>query len=332
MLIASERVAAQSPSSHPAKSDLLAGIDLVLKQDYEGAMAHFRAIAERSPEHPAPYLFQAGVLQTVAMDYEAVLDRAAFDSLLALAEERSERYCERFPGDARGHFYLGSVYGYHSFADAAEGDWFGAASGAMSSVSEFEGALERDSTFEDAKLGIGTYYYWKSRQLEFLTWVPFVGDDRAEGIALIESSIERGTLNRHAAMTSLISIYLDAGDYAPAAALSERALGDYPNNRLFLWGLATAHDRLGHTSEAIAAYRRLLAAIASDRRLNAYNELVCRVNLARLEALAGQREKARGTLAPVLGRSASAYAEHLNERAEKKLLEAQELAAALAGS
>jgi len=133
-------------------------------------------------------------------------------------------------------------------------------------------------------------------------------------------------------MTSLISIFLDSGDYERAAKVSGRALADYPNNRLFLWGLATAHDRLGHTAEAIAAYRRLLASIASDLRPNAYNELVCRVNLARLEALAGEKHNARSTLAPVATRSASSYAKHLRERAERKLTEARELAAALGSS
>lgn len=331
-LFAAGHLAAQPVSVHPPESEMLAGITLVLEQNYESATEIFRSLSDRWPEHPMPYLLQAGVLQAVAMDYESRIPRASFDSLLALAEELSEDYCERYPGDARGHFYLGTVHGYHSFADAVEDDWFGAASSAMSSVSEFEAALERDSSMEDAKLGIGTYYYWKSRQLEFLTWVPFVGDDRAEGIALIESTIERGTLNRHAAMSSLISIFLDAGEYARAVALSEKALADYPNNRLFLWGLATSHDRLGHTNEAIGAYRRLLDAISSDARDNAYNELVCRVNLARLEALAGQRANARATLAPIAGRSPSSYAEHLHERAERKLAEAKELGVALAGS
>lgn len=332
VVIGAGPLAAQSPSMHPPEADMLAGINLVLEQDYERALAQFRLLAERWPEHPLPYLLQAGVLQTVAMDYETRIDRRPFDSLLERAEELSELLCERSPGDALGYFYLGSVHGYRSFADAAEGDWFGAASGAMSSVSEFETALERDSTLEDAKLGIGTYAYWKSRQLEFLTWVPFVGDHRAEGISLIESTVERGTLNRHAAMTSLISIFLDAGEYDRAVAISERALRDYPNNRLFLWGLATGHDRLGRTHEAIVAYRRLLASIESDTRDNPYNELVCRVNLARLEALAGEKQKARATLAPVAGRVAASYAQHLHERAERKLAEAKALAAALGGS
>jgi tetratricopeptide (TPR) repeat protein len=200
---------------------------------------------------------------------------------------------------------------------------------AMSSVSEFEEALERDSTLEDAKVGIGTYYYWKSRQMSFLTWLPFISDNRDEGIRLIEETIARGRYNRYAAVTSLIAIFLDAEQYDRAVSLSEKTLQDYPENRLFLWGLATGHDRLGHTDQAIDAYWRLLRSIVADSRDNAYNELVCRVNLARLEDAAGNPEVSRLVLAPALGRSAEHYGAHLHARAERKLEEARELEAAL---
>jgi tetratricopeptide (TPR) repeat protein len=320
----------QSPPPPGLDGEILKGIDRLFLQDYDGAMSLFRGVSRAYGDHPAGYLLQAGVLQTEAMDYEALVERSVFDSLLSLAEEKARHVIERHPDDALGYFYLGSVYGSHSFADAAEGDWYGAATSAMASVSQFEDALERDSTLDDAKLGIGTYYYWKSRQMAFLTWIPFIGDDREEGIRLIEETIRRGRYNRYAAMTSLISIFLDAEQYAKAITVSEKALAEYPENRLFLWGLATAHERLGHGGQAIAAYRQLLRSIAGDARANPYNELVCRVNLARLEWHAGRREEARNLLAPVLGRSPDAYADHLHERAAKKLREAKELSSALA--
>lgn len=321
---------AQSPNVDALDGEVLRGIDRLLLEDYEGAQTLFQGISEHYPDHPAGYLLQAGVLQTASMDYEELVDRPVFDSLLALAEEMAERMIENHPAEASGYFYLGSVYGYRSFADAAEGDWFGAATRAMSSVSEFEEALERDSTLADAKLGIGTYSYWKSRQMAFLTWLPFVGDQRAEGIRLIEETIADGRFNRHAAMTALIAILLDAEEYEKVVTVSTKALDDYPENRLFLWGLATGHERSGQQDAAMVAYRRLLNAILADPRDNSYNELVCRVNLARLELGAGHREDARSLLVPVLGRSPEDYDHHLHERAENKLKEARDLAAALA--
>ncbi len=322
--------AAQSPPMGALEQEMLKGIDRLLREDYDGAKAIFSGITHRYPNHPAGYLLEAGAMQTEAMDYEAVLKREMFDSVLTIAEEKAETMVDNREGDPEAYFYLGSVYGYRSMADATEGDWLGAATGAMASVSEFEKALERDSLLADAKLGIGTYYYWKSQKMAFLTWLPFVADDRDEGIALIKETVANGRFNRHAAMTALISIYLDAEHYEEAITISQRALSDYPRNRLYLWGLATGYDRLGEREHAIGAYRRLLEAILSDTRPNPYNELVCRVNLARLEIASGSRGQARSLLVPVLDRSPEDFPKHLRDRAERKLKEAWELGALLA--
>lgn len=310
---------------------LTAGIDQTLLQQYQMARGTFRLVARTFPDHPAGYLYQVAVLQAVSMDYESIPERGQLDSLLLLAAEKSETMIARFPQSPWGYFYRGTMMGYDSYARAQRGDWFGAATRGMSAAGDFREAIERDSLFYDAYAGIGTYYYWKTRKIEFLTWLPFIGDKREEGMRLLRMCVEHGDHNRFAAMSSLLSIYLDAEEYVRAEVVAREALRSYPENRIFLWGLATALDRGGSSRpDALDAYERLLASIVGDPRDNFYNELVCRLNLFKLRISRRDGWNWQPELDELLALKDVAFPDHLRKRAAAKFKEAEELAADLA--
>lgn len=302
---------------------LTAGIDQTLRQDYERAENTFRIVARDFPNHPAGFLYQAALLQTLAMDYELPMGREPFDSLLDLGQERASDMIERDPDSPWGYYYRGTMLGYDSYARAMRGDWFGAASKGMSSASDFRRAVAADSSFYDAYAGIGTYAYWKTRKIEFLAWLPFIGDRREEGIRYLILCTERGAYNRFTAMSSLVSIYLDDGKVSEAAHIAAEALRSYPENRLFLWGLATALDQSGDTSGALGAYQRLLASIVSDQKENSYNELVCRLNMIKLKATTRKVLEMKSEFEELFALKSRTFPEHLQERAESKFREAE---------
>ncbi len=294
---------------------LRTGIDLTLRHEYDSAREAFRAISRKYPAEPSGYIFEAGVLQTMAMDYEEYIPGSEFDSLITLGTTRAEEAIELRPASGWPHHFLGIAIGSDAFTHALRGDWFAAATLGMSSASSFESALDIDTTLIDAFAGIGTYYYWKTRRIQFLTWLPFVADRRDEGIALLRRCMEEGIYNRHAAMSSLVGIYNDAEEYDKAALVARRALIRYPGNRIFLWGLATALERGGRLPEAIEAYTRLLAAIKNDTRNNRYNEVVCRLKLLTLNMAVHGRESIVGRMEEVIPLTLDPFPEHLSERA-----------------
>jgi len=302
---------------------LTAGIDQTLRQEYENATRTFQVVARGFSDHPAGFLYQAAILQAKAMDYELPIERDPFDSLLAIARERSSAMIDSDPNSPWGYFYRGTTLGYDSYARAQRGDWFGAASKGMSSASDFHRAVAADSSFFDAYAGIGTYYYWKTRKIEFLTWLPFVDDKMEEGIRLLTICIGSGEYNKYAAMSSLLSIFLDDEDYEGAAHLAEEALRAYPSNRLFLWGLATARERLADTSGALNAYQRLLASMVSDPRENSYNELVCRLNMIKLRSSGNMMWDWMGEMEALFAFKSRTFPRHLQDRAEAKFEEAE---------
>lgn len=304
---------------------LTAGIDQTLRQDYQTASRTFQIVARDFPDHPAGFLYQAAVIQTTAMDYEAEIERSIFDSLLTLAEERSEAMITREPNSPWGYFYRGTMLGLDSYARALRGDWFGAATKGMSSVSDFHRAVASDSSFFDAYAGIGTYYYWKTRKMEFLAWLPFVGDKREEGIEFLFLCAERGEYNRFTAISSLLSIFLDSGEYERGVSLAREALRHYPANRIFLWSLATSLERLNDTTGALQIYGHLLESILGDQRENSYNELVCRLNMLKLRIDRFDRSQLRSDFDRLFTLRRRAFPEHIRKRAEDKFDEAESL-------
>ena len=311
----------QKVPSRVMDSLLTSGIDQTLRQEYEAAGKTFQLVVREFPDHPAGFLYQAALMQTMAMDYDLQIERTPFDSLLALALERSSAMIDREPDSPWGYYYRGTMLGYDSYARALRGDWFGAASKGMSSVSDFHHAVESDSSFFDAYAGIGTYYYWKTRKIEFLTWLPFVGDKREEGIEHLFLCIEKGDYNRYAAMSSLLSIYLDKQSYEEAVYLAREALRAYPANRLFLWSLAASLEGLADTTGALAAYNLLLEAMVNDRRENSYNELVCRLNMLKLESGRKLPQALKPDIDRILALKSRMFPGHLEMRAEAKFEE-----------
>lgn len=314
----------ENPALH---SLILAGIDLTLKQEYVSADSIFRVVEREFPFHPSGYLYQAAVLQSKAMDYEAALNVAYFDSLIALGKEKAEELVRKKSSSPWGHFFLGTALGYDSYARVYRREWFGGVTKGLSSVSEFKKALEKDSSCYDAWVGIGTYYYWKSRKTEFLHWLPFVSDSRQEGINLLERSVQQGVYNKFAALSALISIYLDAKNFDAAERCATAGLKSYPENRTFLWGLATALDRGRKLEQAAQAYRNLLDVFKADTTRNIYNEIVCRLNLVKVKLALSDSSEVENHLSVVLSFETERFPDHLKERVIDKFEDAKKIIA-----
>ncbi len=311
---------AQWKLEYPLHSLVVSGIDLILKQDYNRADSLFRVVKNRYPDHPVGYLYQAAVLQAYNIDFDVPIEQGNFDSLLVMGKSTAEKISLPWR-----EYFLGTADGYEAYERVERGDWFGGVRKGMSSASKFEEIIENDSSFYDAYVGIGTYYYWRSRKTEFIRWLPFVKDDRALGIRMLIIGAEHSEYNRFAAMSALVSIYLDAENYKQAEAWSKRGLHSYPENRVFLWGLATALDRQNRFAEAVTAYSNLLENIVSVHAPHPYNEIVCRLNLVKSKASLNDTADVSHQLKKLLSYEACYFPENLQSRAKAKFEEARVL-------
>ena len=305
------------PSLHAL---VVSGIDLILEQEYHRADSLFTVVTSRYPEHPAGYLYRAAVMQAYSMDFDVPIEEAKFDSLLINGKRAAEKLSMPW-----SEYFLGTADGYDAYERVERGDWFGGVRKGMSSASTFEEIIEKDSSFYDAYVGVGTYYYWRSRKLEFIRWLPFIKDDRERGIRLLILGAEYSEYNRFAAISALISIYLDAERYEQAEEWSKRGLTYYHENRIFLWGLATSLDRNLRSAEAVAAYSNLLEKIVSSQAPHPYNEMVCRLNLVKSKIILNDTTTVVDHLKKLLSCEMCSFPVHLQKRAEAKFIEARAL-------
>ena len=296
------------------------GIDFILKQKYDRADSLFRDVTNRYPDHPAGYLYRAAVMQAYNIDFDVSIDQVKFDSLLMMGKSTAEKISLPW-----SEYFLGTADGYDAYERVERGDWFGGVRKGMSSASKFEEIIEKDSSFYDAYVGIGTYYYWRSRKTEFIRWLPFVKDDRELGIRMLIIGAERSEYNRFAAISALVSIYFDSENYKQAEAWSKRGLNSYPENRIFLWGFATALDRQNRAVEAVSAYSNLLENIARAHSPHPYNEIVCRLNLAKSKVALNDTATVFNHLNKILSYETCSFPAKLQSRAKAKFEEARKL-------
>jgi tetratricopeptide (TPR) repeat protein len=305
-------------------SMIVQGIDCIWKQHYVQADSIFGEVIYRYPKHPAGYLYRATVIQGHSIDFDVLIENGRFDSLL----ERGRTAAASLPSPWCEYF-LGTANGCAAYADVERGEWFGGVKKGMTSASEFEEVLEKDSSFYDAYVGLGTYYYWSSRKTAFIRWLPFVQDNRALGIQLLLRGAERSEYNRLAAVSALVSIYLDEEEYEQAEVWARNGLKSYPENRVFLWGLATAFDRQKHFPEAVAAYTNLLENILQVHFPHSYSEIVCRLNLVKSKLALSDTGAAREHLRKILSFEHSSFPLNIRDRAERKFEETRQLLAAI---
>ncbi len=312
-------VASQKLEQHLHKK-VLEGIHKILLQDYENALRHFINLAEEYPQHPVGYLYQVAVLETRAMDLEFATDDRVFDSLLTIVRKLSKQYPSPWK-----EYFLATADGYVAYRAADKGDWLKAISYGSSSATLYEDALKKDSSFYDAYVGLGTYYFWRSQKTGFLHWLPFISDDREKGKKMIEKGAECAEFNRFTAMSSLISIYIETSEYEKAEKWAREALQHYPKNRIFLWGLATALDRQHRYSEASNAYKELLSHICAVESAHPYNEIVCRLNYVKTKLACNDTNDVRINLQFILNYRNFKFPSKYSERAKKKFEEAEKL-------
>ena len=305
------------PSLH---SLVVSGIDFILKQEYDRADSLFHVVTNRYPDHPVGYLYRAAVLQAYNIDFDVPIEQEKFDSLLMMGRSTAEKISLPW-----SRYFLGTADGYDAYERVERGDWFGGVRIGMSSASEFEELIEKDSSFYDAYVGIGTYYYWRSRKMEFIRWLPFIKDDREKGIKMLMIAAEQSEYNRFAAISSLVSIYLDAKNYSQAEKWSMRGLNFYPENRFFLWGLATALDRQNRFSETVSAYSNLLENIVRAHAPHPYNEIICRLNLVKSKVALNDTTTVQYHLKKLLSYETCSFPANLQSRAKVKFAEARDL-------
>ena len=272
-----------NPSSPEIKTRINKGIELTILCNFDSAKTIYENLINDYPEEPAGYFYMAAVIQSQMLDEENFSYKTDFENLVEKCIEKSIQLQSDRKNDPWPLFYEGNAYLYQSFLKSKLGNWWGAYRDAGKGVNRLENALELDSTFYDANLGIGSYKYWKSSKMKFLSWLPFVSDEREQGIRLVKKSIELGDFVDLIGRDQLAWILIDAGrlDDANKYALQNYEL--YPESRFFQWTLAEVMYQRKELEEAYQKYILLYQSVQKIPDNNHFNEVSCLLRMAEID-------------------------------------------------
>lgn len=279
-LLGSNPVDAESlPDSIRQRINL--GIELTINQQYDRAEEVMNGL-----EHYAPCPALRDLYLAAVVDMKMV-DRADFDSerrLLELLDHAREQSDTRYAA-TRGNsalFIRSSAELYLAHHYQRRGEWLAMYRNGVRGVEGLEQLLTQDSTWQVAKLGLGNYLYWKSRYLQKLTWLPFVTDDRRQGIDMLLDIYQNGDLGRWVAASNLTWILLDYGRPEQALEIAQAGLERFPNSTHFRFPEAQIYWKTEKYDLAKTHYEELLTRVEALNQPSRYNEIFCLEKLTRI--------------------------------------------------
>lgn len=248
------------------------GIKKIIDQNYDEARIIFSQLDRARKDLPLGKIYLAATEIAESFDFEKPYNDQLISRYLNDAKKISERRLEENVSDIWNNYFLALTEGYEAYYESLNGNWLAAFSKGLNSVSYFEDCLNIDKNFYEALIAIGTFKFWRSKKTEFLNWLPFVSDEKVNGIDLLKKASAMSDYNSYLAVHSLIWIYIEQKEYKLAAELAEKILSDYPNSRIFKWGLARAYEDVDPVKSVIV-YKEILDSYPSSIKRNIVNEV-----------------------------------------------------------
>jgi hypothetical protein len=242
---------------HAVDSLLKKGINEIIKQNYDSSNVVFENLKKDFPQLPLGKIYLAANKIAQAYDYGEPFDNQFIQKNLSDAIDQSKSLIEKSNKNIWDIYFMALSQGYYAYYEALDKNWVSALNEGLNSISNFNKCLSIDSAFYEADLAIGTFKYWKSRKTEILNFLPIFKNEEVQGIELLKMAIDHSSYNKYLAMNSLIWIYIEQKKYTKAQQLAKYALEEFPDSRLFKWGLARSYEA-DSVSESIKIYYHIL--------------------------------------------------------------------------
>ncbi len=202
----------------------------IARHDFSGALVEAKKLRDAEPENPLGYFLVGTVYQTASEESRNDEFSDSISENLDTAIDMAEELMESDPDNPNRGFIAGAGRGYRALHRAFHGNWWGAFQDGLKAGNRFDRALELDSTFYDAYLGLGAYDYYRTVKARAFLWLPFVSDKRDTGIAQVKIAIAKGVLAQANARESLLRIYYEEKQYDDAVSLGDSLLELNPGN------------------------------------------------------------------------------------------------------
>ena len=246
-------VASGGPPPAPANVEEATSriVDHFYDLQFDRVIPEVQALEARDPESPVgPFYTSVACYQRFLLEDPPRPETfRQFEAASAMAFEKARKLEKSSP--AISHYYQGAVLGFQARTFIAQGRYAAAIPKARQGVAQLKKALELDPTLEDAKLGLGLYYYFLDRvppaAKPFAFLMIGMWGDRAKGLALLKEVSEKGGAARREAESILAAIDASQREqkWDEAVPLFAELAGLYPHNPRYRLSLAYVYQRMG---------------------------------------------------------------------------------------
>lgn len=273
---------AQLPTNFSNPTKVRTGISNLLNENYTLAKRDFKLVKISNPASPMGDILYAGALIFEREHKGDYLDSKTIDSLLFAAEDSCEELLLRKPDSLWYNYLMALTKTYGTYWKLFQSNYIDGFADGFEGQQYFEKCLAIDSTFSEARVAIGNYKYWSSVKTEAFHWLPFIDDQRVEGLGALEVALNKNFLNRDFALLSLVYAYINEERYIAAKDLIKSLQKKYPKSSKLKWALANVYDKI-EPQKAIPLYKDLIKSYKGENLANPSKLIELKNNLADLQ-------------------------------------------------
>ena len=238
------------------------GLSYLYNFDLENADNIFENIKSKNPDHPAGYHYQSIITLWHFLDQKRDSDKTAFLELSDSVVLKSKNILKEDEDNPFIYFLLGMTYSYRAMIYARDVEYLNVLWSTKESYKYLIKALDVDSTYYDAYLGLGLYNFAVSQTPPAWKWALELTDitgDKKQGVKFLKLAADKGNLATIEAkfyLSQVLSEFLM--DYNSSEKYLTTLINNYPKNILFKYGMALLNIKETKLSNAEKYLRAII--------------------------------------------------------------------------
>ena len=261
------------------------GFDRFYNMDYDGALRTFNTVTAAHTQEPMAWNYVLLVTLFRELYHQDLLDTTyyAHDSFLSTKRDATvpdavrgqiEQLTNKVVGlcdarlrdnasDKNALFARGYARGLHaSFITLVDHSFAAAARQGYQARNDSEAVLKLDPQYADALMAVGIQQFAVAslpKVIRMMVGIMGVGGSKEKGLQMLREDAAHGVVTNLQARTALSLFLRHDGRYPEALAVERGMAEQYPHDYLFRLEVANLLKDEGHGTEAIAAYKQVLA-------------------------------------------------------------------------
>ncbi len=243
------------------------GLEMVYQREYSQALDHFEKLSMDYPDSAVGHTGRAVAFSSMMLENDDFSFEEPYKRDLKAGYEVVTRALKAPSQKAWNYFLYATLVGVDGIHDVRRGDTLSAFNKGWDAVEAMKRSKQVESQYYDPDLGLGIYNYWRTAITRQVKSLPKFGDHRAEGIAQMRATHEKGLLGWAAAGFALVYTYWE--DRQPTLAIAEalKLRKDYPKSVVNNMVLGRIYADTGKYDEAHALWKEIQRDAPENKRV-----------------------------------------------------------------